>query len=139
MTRLRGEAGLSVLEVLVAMGLFAIVAGGLAVSTITSIRANDTSGNVTSASTLIYDQFDKLRALDPTTAPADLAAGDHVDPNNPVTAAGAAGGTFIRTWSVNPNLPRPGLAEVVVRISWIEQSERVVQGVAYVCTSATCS
>jgi Tfp pilus assembly protein PilV len=139
MKRLREEAGSSLLEVLVAMSLFAVVAGGLAAATITSIRANGTSANVTAATTLIYDQFDKLRALDPSTAPAALSAGDHADPNNPLTARGATGGKFERTWTVTPNLPRPGIAEVVVRVSWAEQGERVVQSVAFVCTSATCS
>lgn len=139
MTRLARTGGMSLLEVMVAVALFSTVAAALGVATAGTIRANGTSRLAAAAAALVYDKFDQLRALDPATAPADLGAGAHVDPRNPLTALGAAGGIYTRTWTVTANTPRSGLAEVVVRVAWQDTAPRSIQGVAYVCTSATCS
>ena len=116
-----------------------VIGAGLATATVGSIRANSTSRNLTAAVTLIYDKVDQFRAMNPATNPVDLAPGSHTDPASPLTPLGSTGGAFTRTWTVSANTPRPGLAEVVVRISWSDPTPRSIQSVAYVCTTETCS
>lgn len=139
MTRLASQRGISLLEVMLAMVLFAIIAGGLAGATVSSVKSNGTSRQVAVATALINDRFEQLRALDPTTNPAALRAGTHADPANPMTALGQPGGMFTRTWTVTRNRPRPGLAEVAVQVSWGPAAVQSTRAVGFVCISATCS
>jgi type II secretory pathway pseudopilin PulG len=126
-------------EVLVGVSIFAVIAAGLASSTIATARANGVSKETAAAAALVQDKIERFRSLDPTTNPAELTAGTHADPNNPVTALGAAGGYFTRTWTVTANTPRTGMSQVVVSVTWKNHAQRTLTGVAYVCSSATCS
>jgi type II secretory pathway pseudopilin PulG len=134
-----GCRGLSSLEVLVGLALFAVVAAGLGVASVGATRTNSTSNNVSVASALIYDKIEQLRALDPSANPADIAAGTHTDASSPMTPLGAPGGRFTRTWVITPNTPRVGLSEAVVTVTWNESSPRSARGVTYICSSASCS
>ncbi len=139
MTRWTRQDGTSLIEVLAAVAIFAIIASGAAVGAIATIKGNNTSREVTSAAALIHDKIEQLRALDPIAAPADLRAGEHADPSNPLTALGGIGGTFRRTWTVTPDSPRRGLSVVVITITWNNGVPRTLRGATYVCRSATCT
>ena len=139
MKRLAASAGFSLMEVLVSIGLFSIVAAGLAATTVGTTRRNNTSKNLVAASALIHDKVEQLRSFDPDTNPADLRTGTHDDPANPITATGAAGGRFTRSWVVSRDTPATGLATVVVTVSWSANSTQSVSGVTYVCTSRICN
>jgi prepilin-type N-terminal cleavage/methylation domain-containing protein len=137
--RWQGESGLSLIEVLAGIAIFSVVAAGLASSTVATIRANAVSRDTATAAALIQDKLEQFRALDPAGNPADLTAGTHSDANNPVNALGAAGGSFTRKWTVTANTPRRGLSQVVVTVSWASAQRRTLTGVAYVCSTSTCS
>ncbi len=139
MTRLRTERGTSLIDALVAMTVFAIVAAGGAAGTIATVRSNAASRHVTAAAALIHDKIEQLRALDPTANPADLKAGTHTDPLNPITELGQQGGIFSRSWSVTTNAPRTGLARVTITVSWNDPKSRTQTSATYLCLSATCS
>jgi type II secretory pathway pseudopilin PulG len=134
-----GNTGFGTLEVLVVLGLFAVVATGLTVVSIGAMKANSTSRDAAAAATLIYDKIEKLRALDPATNPADFLPGVHDDPLNPLSPLGQEGGRFERSWEVTGTTPRIGLAEVVVTVSWTDTTARSISGATYVCASSTCS
>lgn len=138
MTRVQRN-GFAMLEVLAAMTLFTVVAVGLATTTAGAIKATTASKQATAATALVHDKLEQLRALDPTTNPADLAPGVHSDPLNPLTATGEGQGMYTRAWSVTPNTPRIGLSEVAVTVSWPGPVARAVTAVTYVCRTATCS
>jgi hypothetical protein len=108
------------------------------VLSIGSMKATTISRQTTVAATLIYDKIDQLRALDPVASPADLAAGSHSDPLNPMTEIAEAGGNFTRTWFVTEDSPEIGLSEVVVTVSWEDYATRTVSGTTYVCRRAGC-
>jgi len=133
------DAGISTVEVLVGVLVFALVASGSMVLSIGSMKATTTSRQATAAATLIYDKIDQLRALDPAAVPADLAAGSHSDPLNPLTETAQTGGKFTRTWVVTEDSPAIGLSEVVVTVSWNESSARSVRGTTYVCRRPACA
>ncbi len=139
MKRVGSNRGTGLVEVLVALALFSIAAAGLATTTIGSTRQNERSNAITAAAALVNDKIEHLRALDPTTEPTDLAPGEHADPANPMTASGVPGGVFSRSWTVLPDTPARGLALVVVRVSATGPVPYTVQGVTYVCTTATCT
>jgi len=76
--------------------------------------------------------------MDPATNPADLTAGYHADPNNPMTPLGHRGGNMNRSWMVAANSPKVGLSEVVVTVTWSDPLPRRLTAVTYVCRTATC-
>jgi|MudIll2142460700_1097286.scaffolds.fasta_scaffold467288_2 Tfp pilus assembly protein PilV len=131
----KSEAGFTSLEALVGATLFSVIAAGLAVTTIGTTKANTTSRYTAAASTLIYDKIEQFRS---GSNPGDLAPGAHSDPNNPVSSVGSAGGMFTRTWAVTQNVPRPGVHEVTVTISWNQDGPRSLRGITYVCGWPTC-
>ncbi|MBI4517685.1 MAG: prepilin-type N-terminal cleavage/methylation domain-containing protein [Deltaproteobacteria bacterium] len=133
------ERGYTVIEVLAAISIFAIVATGLSTTTAGTLKANGTSRRVAAATSLVQDKVEQLRALDPTTNPGDLTAGAHTDALNPITPLGQAGGKFTRSWTVIANTPKYGLSQVVVTVSWSNPESRSVVGVTYVCRTALCA
>lgn len=139
MNRLADQTGISLVEVLAAVTVFAIIAAGATVGTVSAIRGNTTSRGTTAAAALIHDKMEQLRALDPAANPAELQTGNHSDANNPLTELGARGGTYTRTWQVTLNSPRRGLSEVVVTVAWNDGVQRTLRSAMYVCRSATCS
>jgi prepilin-type N-terminal cleavage/methylation domain-containing protein len=139
MTTLRTDHGISLIEVLAALTVFALVAAGAATGTIATIRGNTASRDATAAAALIHDKLEQLRALDPAGNPADLSAGQHNDPLNPVSDIGQAGGIYTRSWAVTRNSPRSGLAEVRVTVSWKDSAPRTLTSATYVCLTTTCS
>jgi prepilin-type N-terminal cleavage/methylation domain-containing protein len=134
----KGASGFTIIEVAAALAVFGIVAAGLAANTISVVRSNRVSNGLSVATTLAQDQVEQLRALDPDTNPAALAAGTHADPNNPITVAGAPGGQYSRQWSVTRNSPVPGLSTVTVTVSWSDGPQRTVRVMAYVCQRSSC-
>jgi len=139
MTRLHSADGLSLLEVLAALTVFALVAAGAAAGTIATIRGNTASRDATIAAALIHDKIEQLRSLDPATNPADLTAGTHTDARNPMTALGQAGGIFTRSWKIVTNSPRQGLAEAKITVTWKDPQTRSMSSATYLCLTATCS
>jgi hypothetical protein len=136
--RILDDRGLGIIEILMAILFFSLVAAGLLRTTVGATQGNLQSKNIGVASALIYDKVEQLRALDVSTNPADLTEGHHPDPSNPMTATGQPDGHFIRTWDVTADVPRHGLSEVVITVSWPGLQPNVVQGVTYVCNTSTC-
>jgi prepilin-type N-terminal cleavage/methylation domain-containing protein len=139
MTMMRRDNGFAMLEVLAAITLFAVVATGLAATTVGTVKANNASRQTAAATALMHDKLEQLRALDPATNPPDLAAGSHNDPLNPLTPTGQAQGAYTRTWTVNRNTPKIGVAQIVVTVAWNGPAQHSITAVTYVCQTATCS
>ena len=59
---------------------------------------------------LLREQIESLRAI--SFEDADLSAGPHSDPNNPIDTQ------YRRVWEVQDDTPVPGMKRVTVRVSF---------------------
>jgi type IV pilus assembly protein PilV len=106
----RGEAGFTLVEVLVAVMLSLIGLAGVLGLQQTSVRATAFSRHATEAAILGEDKLERLR----TTPTAALAGG-----TERVDAAGTVGaGAYTRTWTVVWNAD---LALITVAVAWFER------------------
>ncbi len=137
MTRPTDQRGFAMLEVMAAVGLFAIVAGGLGAVTVGSMRANNVSKQTTVAAAMIQNKIERFRALNPAVLSADLTPGYHADPST-LTPLGMANGAYSRSWVVTANTPKIGLSQVAVTVTWTSTTPRTLTGVTYVCVQANC-
>jgi prepilin-type N-terminal cleavage/methylation domain-containing protein len=135
----RDERGISLIEVLAAVTVFALVAAGVAASTISTTRGNNTSRKTTTAAALIQDKIEQLRALNPDAKPAALNPGSYSDAANPINELGQAGGIFTRTWTITDKVPVPDMSELVVTVTWKDPEARTLRASTFLCKSSTCS
>lgn len=93
-----GERGFTLLEILVAISLFAIGILAVAAMQISAIRGNRLGNEFTQAISLAQMQIEELKSED--IGSAALAPGNYNDPNNPIDETGANGGIFNRSWVI---------------------------------------
>jgi type IV pilus assembly protein PilV len=112
------ETGFSLIEVLVAIAIFAI--GILAVAKMQYWTArNNTTGNITTQATqLARAQIEALKNTSNVTA---LVNG--TDPNNPIDVEGNPGGIFTRSWTVTNPLGGSTSRQVQVTVSWTRHGQ----------------
>ena len=108
--------GYSLIEVLVAMAVFAIASLGLAAGVTTVIRAGAISQHVTQATILAQEKLEEFRA-------AFEPLRDGEDAPRP---------GYTRSWRVTPDSPEPGVTRIDVAVSWFVEGPRSVDLVTVV-------
>ncbi len=108
--------GYSLIEVLVAMAVFAIASLGLAAGVTTVIRVGSVSEHVTQATILAQERLEEFRA-------AFEPLQDGEDSPRP---------GYTRSWRVTPDAPEPGVTRIDVTVSWFAQGPRSVDLVTVV-------
>ena len=118
-----GEKGFSILEILIAVSVFAIGLLAVASLLITASRGNRVGNAYSTATILAQRQIETLKSVKRTDFEADpakvfptLRVGVYADPNNPVNENGAPGGIFTRTWTIAANTPFS--RQVNVTVAW---------------------
>ena len=104
---LNDQKGFSLVEVLIAITIFAIGVLALAQLQVTAIRGNAFSSTTTDGTTLAQDRIEQLMNL-----PYDdgaLTAGNH----GPVTQ-----GVYNVSWNVSPDSPMTNTKTVNVSVTW---------------------
>jgi type IV pilus assembly protein PilV len=114
----RGAAGFTLVEILVAMTIFAIGVLGLAAGTMNVLRTNSTSQLSTSAINLAQSKIEELRAMS-----AAAFAGLSSPGSDTATASGK---TFNRTWQITANSPVAGVTKIDVTVGWTDYTSRSV-------------
>jgi type IV pilus assembly protein PilV len=122
------EKGFTLVEILIAITVFAI--GILAVGRmqVTAIKGNYFANDLTKATTLAQDRMEKLIGLsyiDPLNNDTNAngkaglddtsAAADHNDPNNPVD------GRYNIFWNIASNCPINNTKNIRVIVSWTDK------------------
>jgi prepilin-type N-terminal cleavage/methylation domain-containing protein len=117
-----GDAGFTLIEVLVAIGILTGVLLGLAMGASSVIKANKTSYGNTLATTLAQDKLEELKARTSSALPncASFAATGCSDS---VTQAGV---NFARSWQVLGNTPTTGINQIDVRVAWTDYGNKTV-------------
>ncbi len=100
------ERGTSLMEVLCAMTLFALVASGVAAMAANSMRATANNRQSTSAQMLAQEELESLRGLDY----GDLATRDR--------SVEMSGETFDIHSEVIANNPASGMSHITVTVTW---------------------
>jgi len=105
-----GKAGFSLIELLLAMMLFAIAALGLSAGVAMVSRAGVLSDHLTRATILAQEILEELAAQ------GNLLA-DGADTPHP---------GFTREWTIAPDDPAPGVSRVTVTVTWEEHETRSI-------------
>jgi len=109
-TMLKSQKGVGLIEILVAIVLFGIGVS-LALRTLPESNVAMTRGrNITAATNFAQEKVEQLMSVPFTNA--DLAAGTHADPENPIDRH------FSRNWTVTDDAPVQGMKTVAVSVSF---------------------
>jgi len=109
-------AGFTLIEAVFAIGFLSVLTLSLALGMGHALRYTAFGRSAAAATTLAQDQIEALTSRLDTDA--DLAAGMHVDPRNPLAADGTTGGIYIRSWEVADDAPSNGAKTIVVTVTW---------------------
>ncbi len=112
-----GENGFTIMEVMIALAIFAIGILGVAHLHIRSTSGNTSSRTITEGTTFAVDRVEQLMTL-----PYDDSAWDAGTYNAAVTGSDS-GETYSLTWSITEDNPVPNTKQVAVRATWDDQGE----------------
>ena len=105
----RAQGGFTLIEIMVALVVFAIGVLALGVTIPSATRRISTAGAQTRASSVATERAETL--LITPYDDGDLTAGTHTDPSNPID------GIYYLKWVVTDNQPITGCKRVVVSVS----------------------
>ncbi len=106
----RSEKGIGMIEILIAMLIFGIGIAAAIRTLPVSNRAASRSRNLSIATNLAQEKIEELMSV--PFVSADLTAGDHVDPDNPLDRI------FTRTWTVTDNVPLSEMKRIDITVSY---------------------
>ncbi len=109
------KRGFTMIEVLVAMGIFSVTFLALAAGAGSVMRANNSSYHSTIATSLAQDKMEELKARN----------GSIIISEGPVTD-NVGGVDFTRAWTVTPNSPVVGTKQVDVTVTWQDYTPHVL-------------
>lgn len=111
--------GFTVIEIIVAMAIFAVAVLGLAVGSASVIRANQTSFFHTVATNLAQDKLEDLKGRSIINVGSCSSNCESPVPRYQNVP-------FIRTWTVTANQPITGVSQITVTIQWTDYQSRSV-------------
>lgn len=107
---LQSEKGIGLIEIIIAMLIFAIGISAALRMLPVSNKATSRSRNLTRATNLAQEKIEELMAT--PLNHADLNAGNHTDVNNPIDLH------YSRSWNVTDNVPVTDMKRVTVTVSF---------------------
>lgn len=109
--RHKWREGFTVIEVIVAIAIFAIAVLGLAIGATSVMRANQTSYLNTIATNLAQDKLEELKAKTSSSITSCSSSCD-----TPAKVYNNV--TFTRTWTVTSGSPTAGVNQIDVTVTW---------------------
>jgi type IV pilus assembly protein PilV len=108
---LKSEKGIGLIEIIIAMLIFAIGITAAIRTLPVSNTATTRSRNLTEATNLAQQKIEELMGT--PFNDAELSTGDHNDPNNPLERI------YTRTWTVTDNDPVVDMKSVTVTVTYL--------------------
>lgn len=105
------EEGFTLVEVIVAMFIFGILATGMTTLMGVLIQHNEFSQDITEATTLAENKMEVFKNLDYASIP-------------PYWDYDAPAEGFWRLWEVQEDMPNPGLKQITVMVIWFDSKEK---------------
>jgi type II secretory pathway pseudopilin PulG len=112
---MQSQKGIGLVEIIIAILIFAIGITAAIRTLPESNTATTRSRNLTIATNLAQEKIEEL--IGSPLSDAQLNAGDHNDPRNPLERI------FTRTWSVTDNVPLTDMKRVAVTVSYTSGSD----------------
>jgi len=112
---LQSQRGIGLIEIIIAILIFGIGISAAIRTLPDSNTATTRSRNLTLATNLAQEKVEELMGL--PFSNAELSAGDHNDPQNPLQLH------FTRTWSVTDNVPVSDMKRLTVTVSYTSGSK----------------
>jgi len=116
MDKLKKEDGFTLIEVLVAITIFAVGLLAVAAMQNSAILMNSSAGKLTELSTLGMDQIEKLSSL-PYDDPWLEEAGNYPNTDTAGNTHQQTMGDYTVSWNVNDNNPVTNTKNITVRVS----------------------
>ena len=111
MNHLRDQRGFTLIEIIAAVSVFAVVVVGVSPTLLGARKYAELSKNQSIATALAQDKIEELRVSSTVSNGSD----------GPLQPSGASGGIFSRTWTVLANSPVSNVNCVVVTVTWPER------------------
>lgn len=111
----RSQKGFTILEVMIAMAIFAIGILGVAKMQIKSQTGNTSARTITQGTTYTQDRIERLMSV-PYTDPI-MAAG----PGNATVAGASSGETYTLNWTITDNNPIVNTKQIAITATWNDQ------------------
>ena len=113
MNRLRDQGGVSLIEIVAAVSVFAVAVVGLSPSLLGARKFAELGKNQSIATALAQDKIEELRVSSTVNSGSD----------GPLQPSGASGGIFSRSWTVSANSPVSNVNRVIVTVTWPERPD----------------
>lgn len=110
------EKGFTLLEVLIAMGIFSISLLGLAIGATSIMRANQTSYFNTLATNWAQDKLEELKAMSVSALPNCPT----YTTSNCSDTKTSSGMSFTRSWQIISNSPVTGTNRIDIKVDWTD-------------------
>ena len=124
--RVSQNKGFTLIEILVAMGIFSFAVLGLAIGTVTLTRTNADSHSRANAINLAQARFEELKAMNGPMITGLLASCTAFTSSGCSDSASLSGTTFARSWKfATVGLPTGGNAtQIDVKVDWSDHGNR---------------
>lgn len=113
------QQGFNIIEVLVALGIFAFAMIALGRLMVSTVEANRDARRITAATNLAMDKVESMRGVGSSSMAGYLGLANGTD--GPFNEEGATSGTglfYSRAWRVAANTPEVGSTTIQVRVRW---------------------
>jgi len=124
--RNQNNQGFTLVEILVSITIFSFAVLGLAIGTVTLTRTNADSQLRASAINVAQARLEELKAMNPATLTALVAACTSATSTGCNDTFSASGITYDRRWWFAANSPIVGVNRIDVKVDWTDHSSRTL-------------